>query len=333
MRMGRGDDDLVTAKPVALSEVPTIDFAPFFGGDADARTAVSMEIAAACEEIGFFNIIGHRVPAVLLSGVFEQSARFFRLPVQQRAKVSATYDWYRGWLGTQPGEALTRNSRLFEHYRIQKELPSDDPDVLSGNFFYKPNRWPDDLDGFGETCNRYYDAMEQLSRHLLQAFAIGIGLPSDRFDEYFHKPLSQLSLMYNPPLPDGAETDVTNMVSHTDDTPFTILAQGEVGGLEVKRRDGEWIRVPPCEGALTVNVGDMMMWWSNGRYLSNLHRVRNTTPNERFSIPFFLNPDHDVVVEPLPELVERDGEAKFPPVHVATHLSRFYSSFKKPHED
>lgn len=333
MRSGRGDDDLVTAKPVALSEVPIIDFAPFIEGGAPARAAVAAEIAAACEDIGFFYITGHHVPAGLQEEIFSQSARFFHLPVEQRANVSATYDWYRGWLGTQPGEALTRNSRLFEHYRIQKELAPDDPDVLSGNFFYKPNRWPEQLDGFSESCNRYYDAMEDLSRHLLRAFAIGAGLREDRFDDYFHKPLSQLSLMYNPPLPDGARIDVTNMVSHTDDTPFTILAQGEVSGLEVKRRDGEWIAVPPCEGALTINVGDMMMWWSNGRYLSNLHRVRNTSPMERFSVPFFLNPDHDVVVEPLPELVNRDGEAKFSPVHVATHLSRFYSSFRKQHED
>jgi isopenicillin N synthase-like dioxygenase len=77
----------------------------------------------------------------------------------------------------------------------------------------------------------------------------------------------------------------------------------------------------------------MMMWWTNGRYLSNLHRVRNTSTRERYSIPFFLNPDHDVVVAPLPEFVSSDGAAKFPPVHVATHLSRFYSSFKKPHVD
>ncbi len=333
MRSARGSDDLTTAMPVALTEVPTIDFSPFFEGDARRRKAVAMDIAAACEEIGFFYITGHRVPPSLHSGVFEQSARFFALPVEDRQKVAASYDWYRGWVGTQPGGALSRNSRLFEQYRMQKDMSADDPDVLSGNFFYKPNRWPENLDGFADTCNGYYDAMEALSRHLLRAFALGVDLPEDRFDDNFKKPLSQLSLMYNPPLPGGVDLDVTNMVSHTDDTPFTILAQGEVGGLEVKRRDGHWIAVPPSEDALTINVGDMMMWWTNGRYLSNLHRVRNTSGRERYSVPFFLNPDHDVVVEPLPEFVSKDGVAKFPPVHVATHLSRFYSSFKKPHVD
>jgi isopenicillin N synthase-like dioxygenase len=333
MRSERGADDLTTAEPVALTEVPTIDFSPFFDGDARRRKAIAMDIAAACEDIGFFSITGHRVPAGLRAGVFEQSARFFALPLEDRQKVAASYDWYRGWIGTQPGGTLTRNSRLFEQFRMQKDMAADDPDVLSGNFFYKPNRWPENLDGFAETCNRYYDAMEALSRHLLQAFALGAGLPQDRFDDHFKKPLSQLSLMYNPPLPPSAERDVTNMVSHTDDTPFTILAQGEVGGLEVKRRDGQWIAVPPSDEALTINVGDMMMWWTNGRYLSNLHRVRNTSTRERYSIPFFLNPDHDVVVAPLPEFVSSDGAAKFPPVHVATHLSRFYSSFKKPHVD
>ncbi len=331
MRSDKSGDDLIAATRVELSEVPIIDFAPFFTGDAFARQAVANEIAKACEEIGFFYIVGHGVPQQLRHEIFRQSKRFFNLPATAKAEASVTADWYRGWIGTQPGTSLSRNSRLFEHYRIQKDLSPEDPDVSSGSMFYKPNRWPAGLEGFAEACNDYYEAMTNLSRHLLHAFALGIDLPEDRFDDYFHKPLSQLSLMYNPPLPEGAEIDVTNMVSHTDDTPFTILAQGEISGLEVKRRDGVWIAVPPSHEALTINVGDMMMWWSNGRYLSNFHRVRNTSSNERFSVPYFLNPDHDVVVAPLPELEARDGKANFPPVHVATHLSRFYATFNKPH--
>lgn len=333
MRFDRGRDDLLEASQVLPVEIPTIDIQAFFEGDNTARDAIARQVAEACHEIGFFSIVGHRVPRELLDAIFSQSQRFFELPAEDRVAVAATFDWYRGWIGTMPGETLDRNSRLFEHFRMQKDLDPLDSDVLSGNFFYKPNRWPAGLDGFVETCNRYYAAMEELSGHLLHIFARGIDLPEDRFDAWFGKPVSQLSLMYNPPLPPGVALDVTNMVSHTDDTPFTILAQGEIGGLEVKRRDGAWIAVPPNPEALTINVGDMMMWWSNGRYLSNAHRVRNVTRNERFSIPFFLNPSLDVIVEPLPELVERDGEAHFPPVAVEEHLTRFYSSFKKRHDD
>jgi isopenicillin N synthase-like dioxygenase len=76
----------------------------------------------------------------------------------------------------------------------------------------------------------------------------------------------------------------------------------------------------------------MMMWWSNGRYLSNMHRVRNTSHQERFSIPFFFNPDRDVIVEPLPELVRQDGEARYPAVEAGHHLTRFFATLQKQAE-
>ncbi|PKU22416.1 isopenicillin N synthase family dioxygenase [Telmatospirillum siberiense] len=327
-RSEKGLDDVLVAKAVEISEIPVIDFSPFLQGNAADRQAVAAALAEACERIGFFYLVGHGVPESLRSAIFEQSAAFFHLPLERRRQAAATPDWYRGWIASQPGETLSRDSRVFEQYRIQADLPADDPDVASGSVFYKPNRWPADLPDFGTVCNRYYRAMLELSRQLLHAFALGIGLPEDRFDAYFDKPLCQLSMMYYPSLPGDADPEVTNTVSHTDEGPLTILAQGEVSGLEVKRRDGTWIAAPPIPGAYTINVGDMMMWWSNGRYLSNYHRVRNKSRTERFSVPFFLNPDHDATIAPLPEFVREDGGAHYPPVHVATHLSRFYATFK-----
>jgi isopenicillin N synthase-like dioxygenase len=155
-----------------------------------------------------------------------------------------------------------------------------------------------------------------------------MGLPEDRFDAWFNKPLSQLSLLYYRALPDGAETHVQNAVAHTDEGPFTILAQGEVGGLEVRRRDGVWVAAPPAPDAYVINIGNMMMWWSNGRYLSNMHRVRNTSGQDRLSVPFFFNPDREVVVEPLPELVRRDGEARYPAVQAGDHLTHFFATLQ-----
>ena len=322
------DDDETEARQISLSEVPIIDFAPFLTGTETDRKRVATEIARACRDIGFFYVTGHGVSEELRQDVFNQAEAFYHRPDEEKSPTRATPDWYRGWIPAQPGTALSRASRLFEQYRMQADLPPDDPDVKAGSPLYQPNRWPADMPGFAETCNSYYAAMVELSRHLLRAFALGLGLREDRFEAYFNKPISQLGLQYYPPLPETAEKDVSNTRSHTDEGPLTILAQGRVSGLEVKRRDGSWIAAPPVEGAYTINVGDMLMWWSNGRYLSNLHRVRNRAGVERFSVPFFMNPDFDTVVAPLPELLE-EGEAPIhEPVHVGQHLLRFYASFK-----
>lgn len=324
-RSTEGVEDKIAARSVDLSEIPVIDFSPFLHGGLADKADVAAQIAEACTRIGFFYLSGHGVDAALIDGAFAQSAEFYHRPLDEKQRALATVDWYRGWVPMPPAQKLSRNSRLHEQYRLQGEFDDGEVDPL----FYRRNRWPEDMPAFRETCTRYYAAMTALSRELLKAFAIGLDLPEHRFDDYFRKPLSQLSLLYYIPLPDDADIEVSNTVSHTDEGPFTILAQDTRGGLEVKRRDGTWIEAPPIPGALTINVGDMMMWWSNGRYLSNFHRVRNRSRHERFSIPFFMNPDRDVVVEPLPELVALDHEKRFEGVTVGKHLSRFYESLNK----
>jgi isopenicillin N synthase-like dioxygenase len=327
-RSTKSADDFVPAKSVDLAEIPIIDFGPFLHGTQADKQRIADEIGNACRQIGFFYIKGHDVPESLRHAVFDQSAAFFHKPIEERRKAAATPEWYRGWIPMPDAGPLSRSSRLFEQYRIQPEYEPED-DALNNHIFYRPNRWPDGMPEFGETCTAYWRAMLELSRALLRAFALGLGLSENRFDAYYKKPLCQLSLLYYIPLPPDADAEVSNTVSHTDEGPLTILAQDRIGGLEVKRRDGVWIAAPPVEGAYVINIGDMMMWWSNGRYLSNYHRVKNRAGVERFSIPFFLNPDRDVVVAPLPELFEPGEKPAYDPVQVGQHMARFYAVLEK----
>jgi isopenicillin N synthase-like dioxygenase len=319
-------DDGIEAVKIAISDIPLIDFTPFREGDRADRQRVADQIARACETIGFFYLSGHDVPEILRSDMFDRADAFFHLPPEDKAHVRATDTWNRGWVCPDRDATLTANSRLFEQYRIQREFAPDDPDLQSGSPFCQPNRWPFQVPGFETTSIAYFEAMSALANDLLQAFALGLGLPEDRFDRYFAKPVSQISLMYYPPLPPSAGAEIKNTSAHTDDGAVVILAQGAVPGLEVKTVDGRWLAAPPIPGAFTINVGNMMMWWTNGRYRSTLHRVRNTSAVERYSVPFFFNADERVVIEPLAELVERDGKALYKPVHVGTLLSRFFKS-------
>ncbi len=321
------DDDLLVAAELGLSEIPMIDFAPFLSGSAEDQARVADQIVRACETIGFFYLTGHGVPEAMRSAMFDRSAEFFHLPHGEKEKSRATAEWNRGWIYSGDRTNLTANSRVFEQYRIQREFDPDDADLQSGNPLFQPNRWPEQIDGFGADSVAYYDRLAVLGQQLLRAIAIGLGLPEDRFERYFRKPICQISLMYYPALPEGVGNEIKNLSAHVDEGPLVMLAQGEVGGLEVKNVDGQWLAAPPVPGAYTVNLGNTMMWWSNGRFKSTLHRVRNTSQRERFSIPFFWNADPDVVVEPLPELVARDGgEPRYPPQPVAPLLTRFYTS-------
>jgi isopenicillin N synthase-like dioxygenase len=90
---------------------------------------------------------------------------------------------------------------------------------------------------------------------------------------------------------------------HTDYGLLTLLGQDGNSGLQV-RTDGGWVDAEPLEEAFLCNLGDMLERLTGGLYRSTLHRVRNTTNVDRLSLPFFLDPSWDCVIDRLP-IVER----------------------------
>lgn len=314
-------DYAVRAQEMAADQIPVVDFAPFLSGDPDGRTQVAAQIARACEDIGFFYLKNHGAPMESVEALRQQSAAFFARPVEERRLSAATSDWYRGWMDLSK-VGLSARSRQIESYRIQMERERIAGADHKTRHLYAPNRWPPDMPQFRAAAEAYLEEMTALSAHLRQAFALGLGLPADRFDAHYRNPIYQLTLLhYGAISPEDAEA--VNSSPHTDEGPFTILWQDPVGGLEVKRRDGVWIAAPPIEGTFVINVGDMLMWWSNGRFLSNLHKVRNTSGRERFSIPFFANPDAKTTVAPLPEFVAVNGEARYPAVNAGDRMMQY----------
>ena len=135
-----------------------------------------------------------------------------------------------------------------------------------------------------------------LAQHL---FALGLGLPEDKFDEYFHKPMLMLRLLHYPPQAPDESGDHIGTRPHTDTGCFTILAQDQIGGLEILTKSGEWVFVPPLPGSYVVNIGEMMKAWTDGIFASTPHRVVNRYGAERYSVPFFVNPDYDAIFRPL----------------------------------
>ena len=68
-------------------------------------------------------------------------------------------------------------------------------------------------------------------------------------------------------------------------------------------RQGEWLPVQPPQGALAVNIGDMLQRLTAGRLRSTSHRVVNpvadATGTARYSMPYFLHFRPDFLIEPM----------------------------------
>ena len=102
---------------------------------------------------------------------------------------------------------------------------------------------------------------------------------------------------------------------------LTILKnEAADGGLEVRDLDGRWHEAPVVEDGFIVNIGDLLMRWTNDRFKSTLHRVATPLHGSgarRLSIAYFVAPNYDSIVECLPTCHAPDNPAKYPPVTVA----------------
>jgi isopenicillin N synthase-like dioxygenase len=297
--------------------IPRVDLLPLFGPPSPVREAVDRAIMAAAEDIGFLAIAG--LPPEIPQGaeVRRNLLRIFALPPSEIRKLwrqkfdPSRPNAYRGWFPLQDGHAT------------YKEGIDMGPDVAYGPSAIEPGDIlreetplpPEDvLPGWREAVRSYYQAMEQVSTRLMRSLARGLGLPETVFDAAFAGGISTLRLIHYPPRPDssfaGAPAEEV-WVMHEDerrhvtgrphvDTGFvTLLAQDGVGGLQARRRSGQWIDVPPAEGTLAVNFGNSFERWTAGRIKATPHRVLGSG-HPRFSVPFFFEPRADAVIAPLP---------------------------------
>lgn len=195
-----------------------------------------------------------------------------------------------------------------------------------GYHSYGSNQWPEGLPELATQSRTYIAAMRQLALRLMQLLALSLDLPEDYFDHTHQSPMLTLRLLCYPPHPESADALTFGAGEHTDWGAITLLAQDHHGGLEVKLPTGEWVAATPIEGALVVNLGDMIPRWTNGLYRSNPHRVRNVHSGgaPRHSIPFFYTPDYEAQVVPVPTCVPAGESPRFAPCTVGEHLQAMY---------
>ena len=193
------------------------------GGSATALREVADELRVACEEVGFFSIIGHQVPAQLVEAMFEMTRKFHALPAEQKqAILMDRAEWPLGGVGYLPIK--------------NRKLPARDKGNLNEAFIIKcdhsigfdDNQWPASnlLPEFRDTVKDYAWALEILGRRLLPIFALALEMPANFFDEAFDSPLYRLRMTHYPPV-SVTPADEFGIAPHVDTTFCTILAQDQ----------------------------------------------------------------------------------------------------------
>ncbi|KAF8851957.1 Clavaminate synthase-like protein [Acephala macrosclerotiorum] len=109
------------------------------------------------------------------------------------------------------------------------------------------------------------------------------------FEEFATDSVGTLRFIHYPTTPTTNDKH-RGIGAHRDFGCITLFMQDSVGGLQVlDQSTNSWVDVKPVPGAYVVNLGNLMMKWTNGRYTSNLHRVMNFSERDRYSTPFFFN--------------------------------------------
>jgi isopenicillin N synthase-like dioxygenase len=165
--------------------------------------------------------------------------------------------------------------------------------------------------------------MDEFGAHLLRAVAIHLGLPETWFDDKVESGNSILRLLHYPPQENPPPKGTVRAGAHEDINVITLLLGAEEAGLQALHRSGEWLDVNPPAGSLVINCGDMLQRLTGGVLPSTTHRVLNPSPERarfpRYSTPFFLHFNQDVMIEALPQCLEEGGKAE-PPITAQDYL-------------
>ena len=291
---------LPTARKLVFSEVPIVDLGPAWRDDA-GRAAVAEAIAAAAGTVGFFYVRNHGLAEQDIRDIFQTAVDFHSLPMEAKMEVSLKLnDHAQGYLhGMSKGNDANIKENLQEAFQIRRPLADDDPDLLAGKPLHGRIPWPSAMPDLKPRMMAYYDKVNDLGYRLLDLFELSLGLAAGTLRASFAKDMNSLRLLHYPPQRPDESGEHLGARGHTDTNAFTILAQDANGGLEVRNRAGEWVAVPPMAGTLVVNVGEVLKVWTDGIFTSAVHRVINRSGNERYSIPFFMYPSFDALIQPL----------------------------------
>ena len=319
--------------------IPVVDVGRLFEGGPGAWAPTDRALADAARDVGFLRISG--LPDDVPTGAAARAGllTIFALDDSQKRRLyrrkfaAENRNIYRGWFPLQAGNLTSK-----EGIDIGGDVAHGAVTTAPGDPLREPTPLPAEelLPGWRAHVANYYRSMERVARALMHSLARSLGLSQDYFDASFRHGLSTLRLIRYPRR-DAAElatiSDPAVWVEtassrrylvgapHTDSGFITLLAQDHVGGLQARSRDGKWIDVPPLEGTLVVNFGQVLEQWTANRIRATEHRVLGAS--ERYSVPFFYEARADATIRPLP----MDPPQQFAPFQYGDFLWRRMTSF------
>jgi isopenicillin N synthase-like dioxygenase len=313
--------------------VPVIKISGFSGNDSAARQSVIASVRQACERVGFFVITEHGVSDTAVWSIFANGRAFFARTREEKLRIK------------RPGPGISRGYNSLAEQSLGltmgKKAPPDLMESLGfgpldtddapywtdgfGPVHAHPNLFPDDMPELRRAVTDYWRAMEELAARLSRIFALALDLDEDFFVSRSARHVTNMRINYYPAQDRPPDRDQLRAGAHSDYGAFTILrGENAPGGLQVLRRGGDWTDVPIMEDAFIINIGDLLMRWTNDRWVSTIHRVVNPPEEirrnvDRMSVAYFFIPNHDVKVRCIESCTAPGNPPRYAPVTAGGH--------------
>ncbi|KAF8412745.1 hypothetical protein HHK36_000714 [Tetracentron sinense] len=310
-RINKLDANPNVPTPIDLSEL-----------DGPHHDQVVEALAKAAETLGFFQVVNHGVPVELLERLKDSAHHFFNQPPEKKAVYLK---------GVSPSPFVKYETSFVPEMEKALEWKDYVSMVYTGDAD-AIKYWPEKCK---ESALEYLKTSTEMVRRILEVLLgkLGVTLDNSMCDRYIGTKM--VNMNFYPTCPNPELT--VGVGRHSDMGTLTVLLQDGIGGLYVKVEDeggaagrkDEWIEIPPIPNALVINVGDTLQILSNGKYKSAEHRVRTTSMQSRVSIPIFATPRPMDKIGPLPQVVEKDGVARYREFLFEEYMNNF---FGKAHE-
>ncbi len=284
--------------------IPVVDLAKFLRGDAADQARFVEELGRALVEYGFAGVENHGVGARDIQGAYAAARDLFALPLATKLRYERAHGGrQRGY--TSFGQEHAKDHAvpdMKEFWHVGPELPA----THRLHARLQSNLWPSELPSFKADALALYASLHTCGQALLRAIARYLDASEDEFTGMIDGGNTILRMIrYPAPGELEIQEGAVWAAAHEDINLITLLPEATDPGLQLLQRDGRWLDILPIPGQVIMDSGDMLQRLTNGVIPSTTHRVLapRTASGPRYSIPFFVHPQPDYLLTPLPQCV------------------------------
>ncbi|XP_057774899.1 flavanone 3-dioxygenase 3 [Salvia miltiorrhiza] len=268
-------------------DAPTIDLARI--ADPTHRSILVQQVANACRNHGFFQIVNHGIAEATVEGALSVASTFLNLSTESKAKYMSNdvHNPVRYGTSLKDGVDKLQFWRTFlKHY--------------SHPLNHWIHMWPDSPLHYRQKMGEYVVELQKLAEKMMGLISESLGVGPNYWKKKVDEGMQVMTVNGYPACPQPELA--LGLPPHSDYCCLTLLLQDSPGLQILDRGTNTWMLVPVVEGAIQIHVGDQLEVLTNGLYKSVVHRVVLNSDKPRISVAGLHALGMDVPVEPLPEM-------------------------------